>query len=168
VLQVRYASKDLPSVPYQRLQRLTAPTMRSSSLSNKRWGTLGRQLTFVTQASSAAICAENAAPCHDQAWAPPAVRVADTCPPVVAALCSTGDSESHLKQTEGTMCYEQRLFRSWFGKKARKGARQADVTEQNPPLESSVRFARFTKTPHQSEPWSEQKRQKPHEPEEVI
>jgi hypothetical protein len=66
------------------------------------------------------------------------------------------------------MCYEERLFRSWFTKLARKRERQIDGPEQNPPFVSSPRCAPMTKSPHQGEPWSEQKRPKRHEPEEVI
>ena len=66
------------------------------------------------------------------------------------------------------MCYEDRLFRSWFTKMARKRKRQVHGSGQNPPFESSACSAPMTKLPHQGEPWSEQKRPKRHEPEEVI
>jgi hypothetical protein len=66
------------------------------------------------------------------------------------------------------MCYEERLFRSWFRKKARQREREIDGPEQNPPFESSSPSAPLTKPSHHGEPWSEQKRPKRHEPEEVI
>jgi hypothetical protein len=66
------------------------------------------------------------------------------------------------------MCYEQRFFRSWITKPARKRERQADVPTQNSPFKSTTRRALSTKSPHWSEEWSEQKREKRHEPEEVI
>ena len=66
------------------------------------------------------------------------------------------------------MCYEERLFRSWFTKKARERQRQIDGPEQSPPFESSARSAPLLKSPHHGEPGSEQKRPKRHEPEEVI
>ena len=65
------------------------------------------------------------------------------------------------------MCYEERLFRSWF-KMARNRERQIEGSEQNAPFEPRARSAPLTRSPHQGEPWSEQKRPKRHEPEEVI
>jgi hypothetical protein len=66
------------------------------------------------------------------------------------------------------MCYQQRSFRSWFTKQAGQRERHADVPEQKPPFDSTARCAPLTKSPHWNEAWSEQKRQKRHEPEEVM
>jgi hypothetical protein len=66
------------------------------------------------------------------------------------------------------MCYEQRFFRLWFTKLTHERERQTDVPEQNPQFESMADRVLLSKPPHWNEAWSEQKRHRRHEPEEVI
>jgi hypothetical protein len=63
------------------------------------------------------------------------------------------------------MCYEERLFRSWFTKRAQRREREIAAPERSRPVESPAHSAPMTETVL---PTEVQRKRERREPEEVV